>query len=79
VRTIVIAVDPAAGVGAGLRARTNLAEITAIDPTAAGRAADEVLCVALGLIAHSSPEDGAAGNVWHSRTTTTVGGVLLGY
>jgi hypothetical protein len=56
----------------------HLAEITAIDSSAAGRAADEVLCVALGLIAHSSPEDGAAGNVWHSRTTT-VGGVLLGY
>ena len=35
--------------------------ITAIDLSAAGRAADEVLCVALGVIAHSAPEDGAAG------------------
>jgi 7,8-dihydro-6-hydroxymethylpterin-pyrophosphokinase len=41
----------------------HLAEITAIDPTAAGRAADEMLGDALGRIAHSSPEDGATGNV----------------
>jgi hypothetical protein len=39
----------------------HLAEITAIDPTAAGRAADEMLGDALGRIAHSSPEDGASG------------------
>jgi hypothetical protein len=56
----------------------HLAEIAAINPTAAGRAPDEMPCVALGLIAHSSPEDGAAGNIWHSRTTT-VGGVLSEY
>ena len=41
----------------------HLAEITAIDPAAAGWAADEMLGVALWRIAHSSPEDGAAGNV----------------
>jgi hypothetical protein len=33
----------------------HLAKLTAIDPASAGRAADEML-------AHSSPEDGAAGN-----------------
>ena len=41
----------------------DLAEITAIDPAAAGRAADEMLGVALRRITHSSPEDGAAVNV----------------
>ena len=41
----------------------DLAEITAIDPAAAGWASDEILCLALGLMAHSSPEDGAAGNI----------------
>ena len=41
----------------------HLAEITAIDPAAAGWASDEILCLALGLMAHSSPEDGAAGNI----------------
>ena len=41
----------------------HLAEITAIDPAAAGRAADEMLGVALRRFTHSFPEDGAAGNV----------------
>jgi len=41
----------------------HLAKIAAIDPATAGRAADEILCLALGLMANSSPEDGAAGNV----------------
>jgi hypothetical protein len=37
-------------------------QIAAIDPAAAGRAADAMLGVALGRITYSSPEDGAAGN-----------------
>jgi hypothetical protein len=41
----------------------HLAKITAINPAAAGWAFDEILCLALGLMAHSSPEDGAAGNI----------------
>jgi hypothetical protein len=41
----------------------DVTQITAIDPAAAGRAPDEMLCVGLGLIAHSSPKDGAMGNV----------------
>jgi hypothetical protein len=39
-----------------------LAEITAVDPTAAGGAFDEMLGLALGLMAHSSPEDCSAGD-----------------
>jgi hypothetical protein len=41
----------------------HLAEITAIDPAAAGRAPDEMIDLAFGRIAHSSPDDGATGNV----------------
>jgi hypothetical protein len=41
----------------------DVAQIAAIDPAATGRAPDEMLCVGLRLIAHSSPEDGATGNV----------------
>jgi hypothetical protein len=40
----------------------HLAEITAIDPSIAGGAADEMLGLALGRIVHSSPEDDATGN-----------------
>jgi hypothetical protein len=40
----------------------HLAEIAAIDPATTGRTADEMLCVALGRVAHSSPEDGATVN-----------------
>jgi transposase len=56
----------------------DVAQIAAIDPTAAGWAPNEMLGLHLWSIAHSSPEDGAAGNVWHSRTST-VGGVLFEY
>jgi hypothetical protein len=41
----------------------HLAEITAIDPAAAGRTPDEMLGVVTCGFPHSSPEDGAAGNV----------------
>ena len=52
------------GCGSGPSCSKHLAKIAAIDPaTAAGRAADEILCLALGLMANWSPEDGAAGNV----------------
>jgi hypothetical protein len=55
------------GLVAPMRQRTlviqDVAQIAVIDPAATGRAPDKMLYKGLGLITHSSPEDGATGHV----------------